>query len=73
MKELIQLKLFPSYIKESTEFLNDTKDLIFPPGAKVFMADASFMYTNIDLTTGTQAIEALFHLGNEKIPPSFPK
>jgi hypothetical protein len=72
MKELIQLNLFPSYIKDSTDFLNNTKDLIIPLGAKIFTADASSMYTNIDLTTGIQAMETLFQMHANVIPASFP-
>jgi hypothetical protein len=71
MKELIQLNLFPSYIKDSTEFLNNTKDLIIPLSTKIYTADASSMYTNIDFTTGIQAMETLFQMHANEIPSSF--
>jgi len=72
MKELIQLNLFPSCTKDSTEFLNNTKDLIILLSAKIYTADASSMYTNIDFTTGIQAMETLFQMHANEIPSSFP-
>jgi hypothetical protein len=72
MKELMQLNLFHSYIKDSTEFLNNTQNLIIPSSAKIFTADASSMYTNIELPTGIQAMETLFQIYANEIPSNFP-
>jgi len=46
MKSL--LPLIHSYIKNSSTVIQDVKELIFPEGAKIFTADATSMYTNID-------------------------
>jgi len=68
----MQLNLFHSYIKDSTEFLNNTQNLIIPSSAKIFTADASSMYTNIELPTGIQAMETLFQIYANEIPSNFP-
>ncbi|MFN9981691.1 MAG: hypothetical protein ACK53Y_17325, partial [bacterium] len=44
-----------------------------PAGAKLFTADATSMYTNIDTTTGLQAFQNLFNTYHEAIPTTFPK
>jgi hypothetical protein len=54
MKEL--LRFIPSYINNSTELIKELKQLQLPPGARVFTADATSMYTNIDTVTGLQAL-----------------
>jgi len=50
MKDLLHLT--PSYIKNSTELIKDLRGLNLPRGAKLFTADATSMYTKIDMTTG---------------------
>jgi len=60
------LHLIPSYIE-------DSKSLIFETtGAKLFTADATAMYTNIDVETGMTIFRILFDTHRESIPPSFP-
>jgi len=71
MKEL--LHLIPSYIKNSTELIKDLQCLNLPRGAKLFTADATSMYTNIDTTTGLQTFTKLFERYKDHIPNSFPK
>jgi hypothetical protein len=57
MKQL--LYLIPSYIKDSMALLQQLDSLELPPGAKLFTADTSSMYTNIDTTTGIDALSKL--------------
>ena len=71
MKEL--LHLIPSYIKNSTELIRGLRNLNLPRGAKLFTADATSMYTNIDTTTGLQTFNCLFDRYKDRIPNSFPK
>ena len=47
MKEL--LHLIPSYIKNSTELIKDLQNLNLTKGARLFTADATSMYTNVDM------------------------
>jgi len=54
MKSL--LPLIPSYIKNSSDLIRELKMLHLPRSAKLFTADASSMYINIDSTSGIQAI-----------------
>ncbi len=70
MKQL--LHLIPSYIRDSKALLIDLKSLHIPPGVKMFTADASAMYTNIDSNTGIQAISDLITTHQSSIPPDFP-
>jgi len=70
MKELISF--IPSYIKNSTKLIKDLKQLQSPPGAKVFNADATSMYTNIDTETGIQALQDLLTTHALHISPTFP-
>jgi hypothetical protein len=70
MKEL--LFLIPSYVKNSKQILEELQDLKLPPNAKLFKADATAMYTNIDTETGLQAFQNLFQLYNQLIPDDFP-
>jgi hypothetical protein len=70
MKQL--LYLIPSYIKNSTELLQQLDNLEIPPGAKLFTADASSMYTNKDTTTGIDAISRLLQKHKDSNDSSFP-
>ncbi len=58
MKQL--LPLIPSYIKDSRDLLKEIQTLHIPSDAKIFTADASAMYTNIDTNTGIKAFHDLF-------------
>jgi hypothetical protein len=71
MKELLNLGIFSSYIKNSSSLINDTSTLFIPTGAKLFTAKASSMYTNIDSTSGIQAFQTLFTTYNHLIPQTF--
>jgi hypothetical protein len=71
MKDL--LHLMPSYLKNSTELIKGLQDISLPPGARLFTADASSMYTNIDTDTGLQALRNLFTTYRDIIPMTFPK
>jgi len=71
MKDL--LFLIPSYIKDSKDLLTEIKQLTLPRHAKLFTADASAMYTNIDTNIGITAFENLFHDYDSLIPKDFPK
>ncbi|MFN9982940.1 MAG: hypothetical protein ACK53Y_23630, partial [bacterium] len=71
MKDL--LFLIPSYIKDSRHLLSDLKHLQLPPNAKLFTADATAMYTNIDTNTGIWAFEMLFSEYSNLIPNDFPQ
>jgi hypothetical protein len=67
------LHLIPSYIKNSTKLIHDLKNLTLPQNARLFTADASSMYTNIDTRTGIEAFQHLFTLYTDLIPEDFPK
>ena len=71
MKDL--LFLIPSYIKDSKQLLSELTQLTLPPEAKLFTADATAMYTNIDTATGVKAFEHLFETYEAHIPHTFPK
>jgi hypothetical protein len=71
MKEL--LLLIPLYIKDSKQLITEIKHLTLPLNAKLFTADATSMYTNIDTNIGIQAFENLFNIYNDSIPTTFPK
>jgi len=70
MKQLLQF--IPSYIKDSKSLISELKTLEIPPGAKLFTADATAMYTNIDVDTGLLAFQTLFSTYKDLIPPTFP-
>jgi hypothetical protein len=71
MKDL--LFLIPSYIKDSKSLLSDLKGLRIPSNAKLFTADATAMYSNIDTDTGVNAFVNLFNVYKNQIPQNFPK
>jgi hypothetical protein len=70
MKQLLHLIL--SYIRDSKALLADPNMLYIPPGAKIFMADTSAMYTNIDTAVGIHAISDLLASHHNSIPLDFP-
>jgi hypothetical protein len=71
MKRLIPL--IPSYLKNSSDLIKALKVLHLPPNAKLFTADATSMYTNINTTLGLQAINNLIDIYHEETSGSFPK
>jgi len=70
MKSL--LPLVSSYIKNSTMIINNLRHKNLPEGAKVFTADATSMYTNIDTSLGLQAINDFIQNNIAHLPPEFP-
>ncbi len=71
MKEL--LFLIPLYIKDSKQLIHEIKPLTLPPNVRLFTADATAMYTNIDTNIGIQAFENLFNTYINIIPKTFPR
>jgi hypothetical protein len=67
------LPLIPSYIKKSSNLIKELKSLNLLPSTKLFTANASSMYTNIDTATGIQAIQHLFKLYHDRVPTNFPR
>jgi hypothetical protein len=55
MKEL--LPMVRSYIKNSFSVIKDLKNIQLPPEARLFSADATSMYTNIETLTGITSIK----------------
>jgi hypothetical protein len=49
------------------------KHRTLPPNAKLFTADATAIYPNIDTEIGIQAFENIFNTCNDLIPKNFPK
>ena len=49
-------KSFPSYLQSSFDLLKDFKTLRLPPNCRIFTADATSMYTNIDTDAAIAAI-----------------
>jgi hypothetical protein len=70
MKELIHL--VPSYLKDSTSFIQEVKELQLPDNALLFTADAKSMYTNIDVEIGISSIKNFLITNREKISTNFP-
>jgi hypothetical protein len=58
MKELVPL--VKSYVKNCFMVIDELKNMVIPTNALFFSADAVSMYTNIDTTTGLNAISNLF-------------
>jgi len=70
MKDL--LFLISSYIKDSKHLLDKIKTLTLPPNAKLFTADTTAMYSNIDTESGVTAFKNLFDY-DTLIPKDFPR
>ena len=70
MKSL--LPLIRSYVKNSTTIIQELKELTLPEGAKIFSADATSMYTNIDVNLGIATIEDFLQSNEKDLPPQFP-
>ena len=72
MKSL--LSCIPTYLKDSNALLKDIENLPkLPANAKLFTADATAMYTNIDTDIALEAFSFLFEHYKEEIPSDFPK
>jgi hypothetical protein len=72
-KMKILLPHVQSYIKNFTEVIKDLKALHIPKGARLFSADATAMYTNINTNLGISSIRDFITSHQEKLPPDFPK
>jgi hypothetical protein len=70
MKEL--LPLVDSYLKDSTTFINELKNIQLPEIARIFTADAKSMYTNINTDAGLTVIENFLMFNKDKLPDNFP-
>jgi hypothetical protein len=68
MKDLIPH--VQSYTKNSFSILEDLKNKALPPGALLFTADATSMYTNITTSVGINNIKQLME---NHLPPNYPK
>jgi hypothetical protein len=72
-EKCINLDFIPSYVKYSNTLLKVVKVINLSSEGKIFAADASCMYTNIDVNTGLHTFQNHFNDYHEKIPPNFPK
>jgi hypothetical protein len=70
MKELVPL--VKSYVKNSFTVIDELKNMTIPTNALFFSADAVPMYTNIDTTTGLNAISNFIQANKDLIPNNFP-
>jgi hypothetical protein len=59
-------------MKDLTALLQQLCTLKLPPGAELFTADASSMYSNIEPTMGIDALSKLLAQHKASINPSFP-
>jgi hypothetical protein len=71
MKGLIHL--IPMYIRDLKALLEEINKLQIPTGAKIFTANATSIYTNIDTNLGILTLQNLFTLYSDKDPINFPK
>jgi hypothetical protein len=70
MKEL--LPLVQSHVKNSFTALAELKNLFIPNNALLFAADATSMYTNIEIDIGMSAIRSFLEDNKTRIPQDFP-
>jgi hypothetical protein len=68
MKDL--LPYVKSYTKNSFSILEDIKNITLPPGALLFTADATSMYTNITTHVSVHNVKQLMDL---HLPANYPK
>ena len=61
-------KSFPSYLQSSFDLLQDFKSLNLPPNCRIFTADATSMYTNIDTPAAVAAIHDYIQANQAKFP-----
>jgi hypothetical protein len=65
--------LCPSYIKDNWQLLDELKNLgPLQKGTKIFTADATSMYTNIDTSHGLQVVFLWLSKHSHELPPGFP-
>jgi hypothetical protein len=70
MKEL--LPLVRSHVKNSFTALEEMKNLVIPDNALLFAADATSMYTNIDIDVGLSAVRNFLQYNKAQISQDFP-
>jgi hypothetical protein len=62
-----------TYLRDSQHVIDIFTNLgTLPPNARLFTADATAMYTNIEPDVGVQAIIDLIAFLEDKLPPNFP-
>jgi hypothetical protein len=71
MKDL--LHLVKSYLKDSYSLIRELKELQLPSSALLFTADAKSMYTNIDSSSGIEALRDFLTTNEASIPTEFPR
>jgi hypothetical protein len=71
MKHILHIIL--SHIKDSKDLLEELKHLDIPPGAKLFTADVTSLYTNIDTNTRLDAFQKILQNYHDLIPTNFLK
>ena len=54
----------PSYVKDTTDFINKTKDLAVPDHAILVTMDVSSLYTNIPNDEGIEAVREILYQNN---------
>ena len=59
----------PSYVKDTTDFIDKITSLMIPADAMLFTMDVESLYTNIDNTSGLEAVKRAFTLTNEPDRP----
>ena len=66
--------LVPTFVKDSQQVLDETKNLHLPPNAKLFTTDANAMYSNIDTTHAIEVISTWLHdlHRRRELPEGFP-
>jgi hypothetical protein len=73
-KMKVLLQCIPTYLKDTNDLLKALSSLPkLPPSAKLFTADATAMYTNIDTATALEAFNFLFDHYKKEIPEDFPR
>jgi hypothetical protein len=70
IKEL--LPLVQSHVKNSFTALAELKNLFIPNNALLFAADATSMYTNIEIDIGMSAVRSFLEYNKTRIPQDFP-
>ena len=61
--------LHPSYVKDTTHFINLIKNLKIPINSFLFTIDVDSLYTNIDINSGLKAVKNIFQKHPDKNRP----